>query len=502
MQSPSVPLIPVRDSSATAMVRTSALFVLVALLCLPWADLSISTRDPWQELARLGWGLLTPSFDNPLTLLEALANTLAFALQGVALGAVGGFLLALGYRRAAVRRFAAFIRAIHELFWALLFIQLAGLSPAAGVLAIAIPYAGTFAKIYGELFEEVDPSARQALPVGTGALSAFFFTELPQCFAHMVTYTRYRLECGIRSSAVLGFIGLPTVGFHLETALKQGQYSEAAALFYALVLVIVTLHGWMRAKLLPLYLLAVLVWLPPVAQFNGALVWRFFSEDIVPAPLRQGWNGEGLWRWLHALWSSQIAPGLGNTLVLALLALIGTGLVTLLTFPAISHLFGRPVTRAGGHFFLVLMRSAPEYLLAFVGLLLWGPSMLPAVVALSLHNGAIIAHLVGHYSDSLQLRDDAVTGLNRYLFEVLPRIYRTFLAFTLYRFEILMRETAMLGILGIPTLGFFIDSAFTEFRFDRAMLLLLVTALLNMSVDMLARTLRRRLHLSSQPESL
>ncbi len=484
------------------MVRTSLLFVLLALLCLPWADFSISTRDPWTELARMGWGLLTPSVPSAVELFSALANTLAFALQGVALGAVAGFGLALGYGRAGVRRFSAFIRAIHELFWALLFVQLLGLSPAAGVLAIAIPYAGTFAKIYGELFEEVDPQAREALPAGSGALVAFFFTVLPQCWAHMVTYTRYRLECGIRSSAVLGFVGLPTVGFHLETALKQGLYSEAATLFYALVLVIVTLHVWMRRALLPFYLLAVLVWLPPVAEANGALVWRFFTEDIVPAPLRHGWNGAGLWHWLLMLGQQQIVPGLANTLVLAILALLATAVVTLLTFPAISHLFGRPLTRAGGHVFLVLMRSAPEYLLAFIGLLLWGPSMLPAVVALALHNGAIIAHLVGHYSNSLTLRDDASTGLNRYLFEVLPRIYRSFLAFTLYRFEILMRETALLGILGIPTLGFFIDSAFTEFRFDRALLLLLVTAALNMTVDMLARSLRRRLHLSSQAEDL
>ena len=148
------------------------------------------------------------------------------------------------------------------------------------------------------------------------------------------------------------------------------------------------------------------------------------------------------------------------------------------------------------------MRSAPEYLLAFVGLLLWGPSMLPAMVALGLHNGAIIAHLVGHYSNELTLRDDAVTGFNRYCFEVLPRIYRSFLAFTLYRFEILLRESAILGILGIPTLGFFIDSAFSEFRFDRAVLLLLVTALLNMAVDVIARHLRRRLQLTTHPEDL
>lgn len=489
-------------NAAGAMLRTSLVFVLLAALCLPWANFSISTREPWLELARLGAGLVSPGVPSLHVLLDAMAGTLAFALQGVALGVAGGFGLALGYRYAAVRRFAAFIRAIHELFWALLWVQLLGMSPVAGILAIAIPYAGTFAKIYGELFEEIDPAPVDSLPFGTGALSRLFYTVLPQAFRAMATYTSYRLECGIRSSAVLGFIGLPTVGYYLESALKQGHYSDAAGLFYALVLLIVSMRFWLRRALVPLYLLAAVLWLPPVAHADGAFVWQFLTRDIVPAPLRNGAGFDAFWEWLQALVLHQVLPGVGSTLVLGLLALVATSVLTLLAFPVISPLFGSRLTRGAGHAWLVLMRSAPEYFLAYVGLLLWGPSLLPAVVGLSLHNGAIIAHLVGRYTEGMRLRDDASTGLNRYFYEVLPRLYRQFMAFMLYRFEIIMRETALLGMLGVPTLGFYIDSAFGEFRFDRAMVLLLAAALLNMSVDVLARMLRRRLHLSSQPESL
>lgn len=484
------------------MVHTSLLFVVVAALCLPWADFSVSTREPWQELGRLGVGLLTPSVPSLQVLLDALAGTLSFALQGVALGVVGGFVLALFYRHAAVRRASAFIRAIHELFWALLWVQWVGMSSLAGVLAIAIPYAGTFAKIYGELFEEIDPAPADTLPAHTSALSRLFFTVLPQALRAMATYTSYRLECGIRSSAVLGFIGLPTVGYFLESALKQGHYSDAAGLFYALVLVIVTMRFWLRRSLVPLYLLGSLIWLPPIAQVDGAFIWQFLTQDIVPAPLRNGAGWEAFVAWLQMLVVQQVLPGLGNTVVLGLIALVVTSVLTLSGFALVSPLFGTRLTRGAGHGWLVLMRSAPEYFLAYLGLLLWGPSLLPAVVGLSLHNGAIIAHLVGRYTEGMRLREDAVRGLNRYFYEVLPRIYRQFMAFTLYRFEIIMRETALLGMLGIPTLGFFIDSAFGEFRFDRAIVLLLTAAFLNMSVDALARHLRQRLHLSSQPESL
>ena len=150
----------------------------------------------------------------------------------------------------------------------------------------------------------------------------------------------------------------------------------------------------------------------------------------------------------------------------------------------------------------MLLRTLPEYLLAFIGLLILGPSMLPAILALGIHNGAIIGHLLGRYTEEFNLRADASRGITLYFYEVLPRIYRQFLAFLFYRWEVILRETAILGILGIATLGFYIDSAFETFRFDVALLLILVSAALNISVDQFARYLRQRLQLKTVPESL
>ena len=128
--------------------------------------------------------------------------------------------------------------------------------------------------------------------------------------------------------------------------------------------------------------------------------------------------------------------------------------------------------------------------------------MLPGIVALAIHNGAVIGHLIGRYTDRLALRPDAPRGLDLYAYEVVPRIYSQFLAFLFYRWEVIMRETAILGILGIATLGFYIDSAFADLRFDRAMVLILVTAMLNIGVDVLSRTIRARLRLTMTPDEV
>ena len=136
-----------------------------------------------------------------------------------------------------------------------------------------------------------------------------------------------------------------------------------------------------------------------------------------------------------------------------------------------------------------------------MALQLLGPSMLPAIIALALHNGAIIGHLMGRYSDALPQRPDAPRGLDLYAYEVLPQIYGQFLAFLLYRWEIIMRETAILGILGIYTLGFYIDSAMALLRFDTALVLLVITGLLTILVDRVSRMVRSALRLEAMAKA-
>ena len=49
---------------------------------------------------------------------------------------------------------------------------------------------------------------------------------------------------------------------------------------------------------------------------------------------------------------------------------------------------------------------------------------------------------------------------------------------------------AILGILGIATLGFYVDSAFAELRFDQAIFLIALTAMLSIAIDVTSRRVR------------
>jgi len=287
----------------------------------------------------------------------------------------------------------------------------------------------------------------------------------------------------------------------------EGLYSEAAVLLYAFYLLIASLRYWLKPKLIPFYILLTFTLINKNTRLAWKNITRFFTYEILPWPMRREGVLDGsntvslpldhLWTWVMDRFAEQALPGIFHTLILTQIVLVGAGIVTLIAFPFISRHFTSPITSRLSHFALIVLRTTPEYILAYLFIQLWGPSMLPAIFAIALHNGTILAYLSGQNADRIRLRLDApLRRLDRYFFEILPRIYGQFLAFLFYRWEIMMRESAILGILGIYTLGFFLDSAIADDKMDQVILLILITALLNMGIDTISQHVRKRLHLS------
>ncbi len=485
------------------------MFAGVALICLFMADLEVLTLDPWQELQRMAQGAMTPDLMAAYEIKTAFLNTITFAFCGIFLAIVAGAILAFFFEFRPVRLFCAFIRAIHEIFWALLFLPIVGLNSVCGILAIAIPYAGIFAKVYAEIRQESDQTPLLGFPSQTHPISQFFFGVLPVIYADLKHYSSYRLECGLRSSAILGFIGLPTLGFHLETAFREGSYSEAAAILICFYLLIASLKYWVKEKAVLFYILIAFALISKEISFSWSNVTRFLTYEILPWPMRRTgvadgsygveFSAEKVWNWGAKIMMEEGFAGLWNTFVLTQIVLVGTGIMALAVFPWVSKHFQKKWPRRFSSSLLIVIRTTPEYILAYIFLQLWGPSMLPAIVAISLHNGAIIGYLSGQNADLIPLRADAPRKkVNLYFFEILPRVYGQFLAFLFYRWEVMMRESAILGILGIYTLGFYIDSALSDDKMDKAILLIILTAILNMGIDSTSQMVRRRLKISTK----
>ncbi len=203
-------------------------------------------------------------------LLHATLQTLAMATAGVTLAALVAFPAALVASRAlsiarigpargrwlgetvrlAVRWLLIVLRSIPEIVWALLFVRAVGLGPAAGVLAIAISYAGMLGKVYFEIFESGDTRpARAILEAGGGRLAAFGYGIFPVALPELVSYSVYRWECAVRASVVMGFVGAGGLGQQMDLSMKMlagGEVATILVVFILLVLLADTVSAVLR----------------------------------------------------------------------------------------------------------------------------------------------------------------------------------------------------------------------------------------------------------------
>lgn len=232
--------------------------VLFVVLC--WPLLIASEFKPWilfdaHSLETMGNFLATffpPSLEPEFLelVLEATWITVAIATAGLTLGWLAAVPMTLvasarlsqsaqgrpmswwrSLIRQSVRWLLVFLRSVPELVWALLFVRVVGLGPTAGVLAIALTYAGMLGKVYAEVLESVDSAPTDALLLnGSSRLGAFFYGSLPQCATELTSYTVFRWECAVRSSVIMGFVGAGGLGQQLDMSMKMFAGSEVATI--------------------------------------------------------------------------------------------------------------------------------------------------------------------------------------------------------------------------------------------------------------------------------
>lgn len=203
-------------------------------------------RETWRTVAIATAGMA-------LALLLALPLTL-LSVRVLSVSALSGRMALLpASLRQVVRWLLILLRSVPELIWALIFVRVVGLGPTAGVLAIALTYSGMLGKVYGEILESGDSHATASLlRNGAGRLQAFFYGLLPQNAAELTSYSVYRWECAIRSSAVLGFVGAGGLGQQMDASMKMFNGSEVSTMllvFMLLVWLADQASAWLRRAL-------------------------------------------------------------------------------------------------------------------------------------------------------------------------------------------------------------------------------------------------------------
>lgn len=243
---------------------------------------------------------------------------------------------------------------------------------------------------------------------------------------------------------------------------------------------------------------------------------RFLTE-IRPAPLQgRDWNWSSFVDWSGRVLEERGFDAAIATLAIAVLAISIAAAASLALAPLAARNFACPEPYVAGgrkpswlhvavwrslltltRCCLILMRSLPEYVLAFLILAVLGPSAWPAVLALALHNAGILGRL---NAETIENRNDAslvaLRGLGARRSQIgtlalLPIILPRFLLYFFYRWETCVREATVLGMLGVVSLGYWIADARSRGRYDEFLFLVLVGAAIVLAGDLVSALARR-----------
>jgi phosphonate transport system permease protein len=251
------------DRPAAARLATPLmLLAAAAIFVFGLVDLEFSPSRLVSGLHQLGWitlMMMPPDPGSSLPLyLAALGETLSIALLGTTLAAVAALPVSLlaarnivpsSLLRFPVRRFLDSIRGVDTLIWALVWINVVGLGPFAGVLAIAVSDFGAFGKLFSEAIEGADRKQVEGVrAAGGSALHEIRFGLMPQVLPVIAGQVLYFIESNTRSATIIGIVGAGGIGLQLAEQIRVLEWQKVSFLIL-MILVAVAAIDWISGKL-------------------------------------------------------------------------------------------------------------------------------------------------------------------------------------------------------------------------------------------------------------
>jgi len=402
------------------------------------------------------------------------------------------------------RALLSFMRAVPDLVWALLFVAAVGLGPLAGTLALTVSYCGVLGRVYADVFEHADPRPLEALQsTGATRLQIFLRGVWPQALPHLVAYSLYSFECCLRAAAVLGFVGAGGIGYEISVSMKLFEYGQVLTLLLVFIALLAVTDAasrlarmrlnrtanrkprtlapgekssaWSRISskrwLVPLLVLSMFAACFPVAGFSFAaftstgMLGRvgMFVQHMLPPDLS--------WAFVQGLGTALL-----QTIAISLLGtVIGLALAVVLALPATSTLVFLPRDSPGevsilerivrwflfwsARLVLNVLRSIPELVWVLICILAVGVGPFAGTIALGLHTAGVLGKLYAETMEEVPVRPiEALRSLGARPLQILlwaiwPQARPLLSSYTVLRWEMNLRASTILGLVGGGGLG-------------------------------------------------
>jgi phosphonate transport system permease protein len=243
------------------------------------------------------------------------------------------------------------------------------------------------------------------------------------------------------------------------------------------------------------------------AGFAAAAVvvgWALGSIEVVWA-----WVWDAPWQ-MADLFGRMVPPDPArlDTILLVLwetvnIATIATAIAVLVSLPvaylAAQNTTPNRLTLWIGRFILVSSRSINTIIWALLFVAIFGPGVVAGIVAIMFRSIGFVGKLLGEAIEEIDRRPvEALeaTGASRLkviAYAIVPQVMPTFWAVSILRWDINLRESTVLGLVGAGGIGVILQGAIDTFNWREAATVLLAILALVVLGEIVAAWLRRRI---------
>lgn len=235
-----------------------------------------------------------------------------------------------------------------------------------------------------------------------------------------------------------------------------------------------------------------------------AFVWSLQSIEIIPeflydAPQQTAdlflrmWPID--WSWYPKVVHEALIETLHIATLGTIIAVVLAGLVSLMVARNITR---SVILNTIGRFILVATRSVHAMVWALFFVALFGPGALAGTLAIAVHSIGFTGKFLSEAIEEAKPGPiEALTAAGAPPLAILlkgywPQVKPAFLAIAAFRWDINVRESAVLGLVGGGGLGMALDTALSNLYWDQAGLVLLVIFLVVIVTEVLTSWVRAR----------
>ncbi|SEW36607.1 phosphonate transport system permease protein [Aliiroseovarius sediminilitoris] len=235
---------------------------------------------------------------------------------------------------------------------------------------------------------------------------------------------------------------------------------------------------------------------------GGAVLWSLITTDVEMTRLASA--GTRIADFLGRMFPpdpsvmDDIIKGSAETLRIAIIGTLGAVFLSVPLGLLASETMAPPVFFRPIRTVLAIIRAIPLILVAMLMVGAVGLGPLPGIIAVAFHATGMLAKFYAEAIDGVSraplaaLESAGAGTLARLRYAIWPQMAPVIARDTIFRFELNLRESLVLGIVGAGGIGFYIQTYVRSFQYDKAASATLAVIVMVVAIEAFNVVLRRR----------